>query len=70
MTAPDDRSQSAIVVIAVVPAGQRPEPVDLPCLQIDQRLVEQLQLLAVERAAKLGLDRKAPPGQARFFRLV
>ena len=46
------------------------KPGDLARLQVDQRLVEQLQLVLVERAAKLGLDREAAPRGARFLGLI
>ena len=52
------------------PAGQRLEAGDLAGLEVDQRLVEQLQLVLVERPAKLGLDREAAPRGARFLGLI
>ena len=54
----------------MVPAGERLEARDLARLQVDQRLVEQLQLVLVERPAKLGLDREAAPRLGRLLRLV
>ena len=52
------------------PAGERLEARDLARFQVDQRLVKQLQLVLLERPAKLGLDREAAPRQARLLGLV
>ena len=52
------------------PAGQRFEAGDVARLQVDQRLIEQVQLVLVERPAKLGLDREAAPRRARLLGLV
>ena len=52
------------------PAGQRFKAGDFARFQVDQRLVEQLQLILFERPAKLGLDREAAPREARFLGLI
>ena len=52
------------------PARQRFEPGDFTGLQIDQWLVEQVELVLIERAAKLGLDREAAPRLGRLPWLI
>ena len=52
------------------PARQRLEPGNFARLQIDQRLIGQFELVAVERAAQLGLDREAAPRRACFLGLI
>jgi len=54
----------------VSPARQRLEPRDLPRLEVDERLVEHLQLVFVERSTKLGLDRKPPPRLRCLLRFI
>ena len=66
----DEFGRADLAAVVMGPACQRLEPRDLARLQIDQRLVEQLQLVLVERAAKLGLDREAPARRARFPGLI
>ena len=45
-------------------------PATVARFQVDQRLVEQLELVFVERAAKLGLDREAAARLGRLLRLI
>ena len=59
-----------LAAILVVPARQRLEAGYLAGLQVDERLIEELQLVLVERAAKLGLDREATPGLGRLLGLI
>ena len=66
----DELGRADLAAVLVLPARQRLEAGDLARLQVDQRLVEELQLVLVERAAKLGLDREAAPRRARLLRLV
>jgi hypothetical protein len=56
--------------ILVGPASQRLEASDFTRLEIDQRLVKELELVLVEGTSQLRLDREAPPGFGSLFWLV
>ena len=53
-----------------IPARQRLETRDFARLEVDERLIEEPQLVLVERAAKFGLDREAAPGFGRLLGLI
>ena len=55
--------------VALLPAHERLEADDIAGLEIEDRLVEQAQLAAIERAVERGLDREAV-GDPLVHRLV
>ena len=54
----------------MVPAGKRFEASNPPRLEIDERLIEQLELILLERPPKLCLDREAAPRLGRLMGLI
>src|SRR5215213_3646600 len=52
------------------PARERFEACHMARLEVDQRLVEELELVLVERSAKLRLDREAPTRLGRLLGLI
>ena len=66
----NELGRTDLAAILMGPAGKRLETGDLSRLEVDQRLIEEFQLVLVERAAKLGLDRKAAARLGRLFRLI
>ena len=54
----------------MLPAGKRLEAGDVTGLEVDERLVEELELVLVERPAQFGLDGEATPRLARLLGLV
>src|SRR5438270_12603419 len=66
----DKFGRSDFAPVLVSPAGQRFETGNLPGLQVDQWLIIELQLVLIEGAAKLGLDRKSTPRLGRLLRLI
>ena len=66
----DEFGRPDLAAILMDPARQRLEPRDLAGPQADQRLVVEVELVLLDRPAKLGLDRKAPPRLGRLARLV
>ena len=66
----NELGRADLAAVFVGPPGEGLEPGDFARLQVDQRLIEQLELILIERAAKLGLDRETAPRLGRLLRLV
>src|SRR6185437_13078824 len=66
----DELGRADLPPLLVGPARERLEARDLARFEIDQRLVKQLELVLVERPAKLGFDRETAARLGRLARLV
>src|SRR6185312_12283554 len=66
----DELGWADLAAIFMVPAGKRFEASNPPRLEIDERLIEQLELILLERPPKLCLDREAAPRLGRLMGLI